>query len=97
MRSLETERRKLGDEKSSTTRGFELEIERMERDLVALEDDLLRAREEVERGEDRLRQKDLEVAAMVCSRSVTWSNKLTRSWTSREIWKIACHLSARVA
>ena len=55
----------MGDERTSAKHGLELEIERMERDLVALEVDLAKAREEVERGEGRLRQRDIEMAAMV--------------------------------
>ena len=65
LRSLETEKRKLGDEGSTARHGLELEIDRVERDLLSAEDDLQRAREEVERGEERLRQKDLELSNMV--------------------------------
>ena len=65
LRSLETERRKLGDERSSARYGLEHEIERVKRDLIAAEDDLQRARDELDRSEERLRQKDMEVSSMV--------------------------------
>lgn len=65
LKSLESDRRKLGDEKSSIRSGLEFEIERVKRDLLAAEDDLQRARDDVVRGEDRLRQKDIEMANMV--------------------------------
>lgn len=69
MRDLQSEKRKLGDEKSSAQYGLELEIERVKRDLIAVEDDLIRAREEVERSEERSRQRDVEVSALVRSRN----------------------------
>jgi len=95
LRSLETEKRKMGDERSSAEHGLELDIERMERDLVALEDDLARAREEVERAEDRLRQKDVEMATMVRFK-MNLGTKLMSSWTSRGTWRTVCPLRGKV-
>jgi len=58
LRSLEDERRKLGDEHTSDRFSLELEIERVKRDLIHAEDQLDQARRD-------LTKRDLEVAAMV--------------------------------
>jgi len=79
LRSLETERRKLGVEHTSDRFSLELEMERVKRDLAAAEDELDRARGEVDAREETLRQRDLERAQLVRRHSVrswSWLNKL---------------------
>lgn len=65
LRSLEDERRKLGDELSSDQRSMELEIERLRRDLARCEDDLDRAREELRERESTLSKRDMQLADLM--------------------------------
>lgn len=65
LRSLEAERRKLGDELSSDQRSLELEIERLRRDLARAEDDLDRAREEARERESSLAKRDMQLAELM--------------------------------
>jgi chromosome segregation ATPase len=58
LRSLEDERRKLGDDHTSDRFSLELEIERVKRDLEQCEDELDRAKED-------LRARDIEYGQMV--------------------------------
>jgi chromosome segregation ATPase len=67
LRSLEDERRKLGDEHTSDRFSLELEIDRVKRDLERYEEELDRAREEAESREGVLRQREAELAEMVGS------------------------------
>lgn len=60
LRSLEDERRKIGDEHTSDRFSLELEMERAKRDLASAEDELEQARKDLSR-------RDAEVAQMVCS------------------------------
>lgn len=65
LRSLEDERRKIGDAANSDQRSLELEIERLRRDLTASEDDLDRARDELREKEQVLHDRDMELAELV--------------------------------
>ncbi len=65
LRSLEDERRKLGDEHTSDRYSLELEMDRVKRDLMVVEDELDRARADVDAREETLRQRDLERAQLV--------------------------------
>ncbi|GMK57402.1 hypothetical protein CspeluHIS016_0402360 [Cutaneotrichosporon spelunceum] len=65
LRSLEDERRKIGDAANSDQRSLELEIERLHRDLGACEDDLDRARDEVREKEQVLHDRDMELAELI--------------------------------
>lgn len=65
LRSLEDDRRKLGDAHSSDRFSIELEMERVKRDLAAAEDEIERARGEVDLREEALRQRDLERAQLL--------------------------------
>lgn len=65
LRSLEDERRKLGDEHTSDRYSLELEMDRVKRDLMVVEEELDRARADVDAREETLRQRDLERAQLV--------------------------------
>ena len=63
LRGLEDERRKMGSAVDRT--GLERDIERLHQELDRLDEELNVAREELENKEDALRQRELEIAAMV--------------------------------
>ncbi|ODN77571.1 hypothetical protein L202_04740 [Cryptococcus amylolentus CBS 6039] len=65
LQDLEDERRKLGDEHTSDRFGLELELERVQRDLQRLEDELEIERKEMDQKDEMLRERDLEVAQML--------------------------------
>ncbi|WVQ72827.1 hypothetical protein IAR50_002388 [Cryptococcus sp. DSM 104548] len=65
LQDLEDERRKLGDEHTSDRFGLELELERVQRDLQRLEDELEIERKEMDQKDEMLRERDLEVARML--------------------------------
>ncbi len=65
LRSLEDERRKIGDEHTSDRFSLELEIERFKRDLERCEDDLTTARDELDLRDETLRQKEKELSDVV--------------------------------
>ena len=65
LRGLEDERRKMGSAVDRT--GLERDIERLHQELDRLDEELNVAREELENKEDALRQRELEIAAMVRS------------------------------
>ncbi len=94
LRSLEDERRKMGDAASSDQRSLELEIDRLRRDLGACEDDLDRARDEVREKEQVLHDRDLELAELVSSvLLIQTDTRSTRRATSRAAYRA----SARAA
>lgn len=66
LHDLEDERRKLGDEHTSNRFGLELEIDRVKRDLQRCEDELDIAKRELEKRNENLRDRDIELATMVC-------------------------------
>ena len=64
LRSLEDEQdRRLGEGRDSVR--LQGDIEKVRRDLMATQDELGRAREDLEKAEERLSQGDLERAQMV--------------------------------
>ncbi|WVQ80511.1 hypothetical protein IAT38_002616 [Cryptococcus sp. DSM 104549] len=67
LHELEDERRKAGDEHTSDRFGLQLELERVQRDLGRCEDELEIARRELEKRDEGLRSRDIEVARMLDS------------------------------
>ncbi|WWC88754.1 uncharacterized protein L201_003667 [Kwoniella dendrophila CBS 6074] len=65
LRSLEDERKKLGDEHTSDRFGLELELERLQRDLSRTEDELELLRNDLNDREEGLRERDLDLARML--------------------------------
>ena len=65
LRTLEDERRKLGDEHTSDRFSLELELDRVKRDLAAAEGELDRAKGEVDASEKSSRQRELERSQLV--------------------------------
>ncbi|KAK6908272.1 hypothetical protein I203_102273 [Kwoniella mangroviensis CBS 8507] len=65
LRSLEDERKKLGDEHTSDRFGLELELERFKRDLNRAEEDLEILRRDLEERDAGLRDRDLDLARML--------------------------------
>ncbi|WRT67702.1 uncharacterized protein IL334_004674 [Kwoniella shivajii] len=65
LRSLEDERKKIGDEHTSDRFGLELELERVRRDLIRAEEDLESLRRELADREEGLRERDLDLARML--------------------------------
>ncbi|ORY31357.1 hypothetical protein BCR39DRAFT_89832 [Naematelia encephala] len=65
LRNLEADRQKLGDEHTSDRFSLELELERVKRDLAGCEDELAKARDDVEDREEALRKRDLEMSQLL--------------------------------
>jgi flagellar motility protein MotE (MotC chaperone) len=65
LRSLEDDRRKIGDEHTSDRFGLELEIERVKRDLARSDEEAIEAAESLRRLENLLGERDAEIASLV--------------------------------
>ncbi|KAK4687765.1 hypothetical protein P7C73_g2352, partial [Tremellales sp. Uapishka_1] len=65
LRSLEDERRKLGDEHTSDRFSLELELDRLKRDLERCEEDLERYREDLDARDEVLRAREVDLAGMI--------------------------------
>lgn len=66
LKSLETDKRRIGDDHFDARKSLELEIDRVKRDLRRSEEELDRASEEVERLDEELKQQRGEVSDLVC-------------------------------
>lgn len=64
LKSLESDKRRIGDENLDDRRSLELEVERVRRDLDRSQEDLEHAQQEVERLENSLSQQRAELSEM---------------------------------
>jgi len=65
LRSLESEKQKLGETHTTDRFSLELELDRLKRDLARSDDELQRAREEVKEREKTKRERDATVDKLV--------------------------------
>ena len=65
LKSLESDKRRIGDDHLDDRRSLQLEVDRVRRDLDRSQDDLEHAQQEVDRLESSLSQQRAELSEMV--------------------------------